>query len=275
MRDHEFEFLRALVYERSRISLDANKRELVAARLTKRLRATGLEGVGDYCRLLRSPEGEEEQARLIDAISTNHTFFFRESAHFALVRTQVIPELAAQLMSGRGGQFNAWSAACSSGEEAYSLAMTLDQSLEGSGCAWRVDATDISHRILDAAQRAIYRAAVVVPHAPGWAMRYFEQGFGPQQGNYRVRPELRSGVNFRQLNLLAAVPPFNHPLHLIFCRNVMIYFDRPTQEELIHKLTQLLVPGGYLMVGHSEGLTGISHRLQLVQPSVYRRPGVA
>jgi len=153
--------------------------------------------------------------------------------------------------------------------------MTLDESLGGKGWAWRVEATDISHRMLEAASRAIYREGAVEPHTPDWAMRYFEQGFGPQQGNYRVRPEVRSGVNFRQLNLLDAAPPFPGPLHLIFCRNVMIYFDRPTQEELVNKLTQLLVPGGYLMVGHSEGLTGISHRLKLVQPSVYRRPSVA
>jgi chemotaxis protein methyltransferase CheR len=272
MRDSEYEFIRTLVYERSRISLDDRKRELVAARLAKRMRATGLEAVGDYCRLLRAPDNEDERARLIDAISTNHTFFFREYAHFELLRDRIIPEMAARARAERWARFGAWSAACSSGEEPYSIAMSLAQELGAGGWPWHVEATDISHRMLEAAQRAIYREGAVASHTPAWALPYFQQGFGPQQGNYRVRAEVRAGVNFRQLNLLEAAPPFTAPLQLIFCRNVMIYFDQPTQEELIAKLTRHLVPGGYLIVGHSEGLTGISHGLQLVQPSVYRRP---
>jgi chemotaxis protein methyltransferase CheR len=275
MRDSEFEFIRALVYERSRISLDDRKRELVAARLAKRVRATGLEAMSDYCRLLRSPDHEEERARLIDAISTNHTFFFREYAHFELLRDRIIPEMTARARAERWTRFEAWSAACSSGEEPYSIGMTLADRLSGTAWPWQIEATDISHRMLEAAERAIYREDAVDSHTPAWALPYFQQGFGPQQGKYRVRSDVRERVNFRHLNLLEGAPPCAAPVQLIFCRNVMIYFDQPTQEELIAKLTGCLVPGGYLIVGHSEGLTGISHRLQLVQPSVYRRPAAA
>jgi chemotaxis protein methyltransferase CheR len=272
MKDCEFEYIRTLVYERSRISLDHSKRELVAARLGKRLRATGLEAVGDYCSLLRNPGSEDERARLIDAISTNHTFFFREIAHFELLRERIIPEMAARARSERWTSFNAWSAACSSGEEAFSIAMTLADRLIDGAWSWSVKATDISHRMLAAANQGVYRETAVSSHTPAWAMPYFQKGFGPQRGNFRVRSEVRSHVNFQQLNLLESLPTFSGPLQLIFCRNVMIYFDRPTQQELIAKLTKQLVPGGYLVVGHSEGLTGISHTLQSVQPSVYRRP---
>jgi chemotaxis protein methyltransferase CheR len=274
MKDSEFEFIRTLVYERSRISLDDRKRELVTARLGKRMRASGVDTVGDYCRLLHAPEQEEERVRLIDAISTNHTFFFRERAHFDLVRDQIIPEMAGRASAEGWTRFDAWSAACSSGEEPYSLAMTLASRLDGGRWPWQIEATDISHRILESATRAIYKESAVVSHTPDWAMAGFERGFGPQTGNYRVKAALRARVNFRQLNLLEATPPFTAPLQLIFCRNVMIYFDRRTQEELIAKLTGHLVPGGYLIVGHSEGLSGVRHRLELVQPSVYRLPPV-
>ena len=272
MKDSDFEFIRTLVYERSRISLDDRKRELVTARLGKRMRAQGMDSVADYCRLLRAPEQEDERARLIDAISTNHTFFFRERAHFDLVRDHIIPEMTARAPAEGWLRFDAWSAACSSGEEAYSLAMTLASRLDGGRWPWQVEATDISHRVLETATRAIYRESAVASHTPDWAMPCFQRGFGPQLGNYRVKATVRDRVNFRQLNLLETTPPFTAPLQLIFCRNVMIYFDRPTQEELVAKLTSHLVPGGYLIVGHSEGLSGVRHKLQLVQPSVYRLP---
>jgi chemotaxis protein methyltransferase CheR len=272
MKDSEFEFIRTLVYERSRISLDDRKRELVTARLGKRMRAKGVDSVSDYCRLLHAPEQEEERVRLIDAISTNHTFFFRERAHFDLVRDHIIPEMAGRASAEGWTRFDAWSAACSSGEEAYSLAMTLASRLDGGRWPWQIEGTDISHRVLETATRAIYKEDAVISHTPDWAMAGFERGFGPQLGNYRVKAALRARVHFRQLNLLEATPPFTAPLQLIFCRNVMIYFDRRTQEELIARLTSHLVPGGYLIVGHSEGLSGVSHQLEPVQPSVYRLP---
>ena len=272
MRDSEFEFIRTLVYERSRINLGADKRELVSARLGKRLRATESASLADYCDLLRSPGAEEELAHLIDVISTNHTFFFRENAHFDFVRNRAVPEMLARQRTERWPRFNAWSAACSSGEEPYSLAITLAESLAGANWPWHIEATDISHRILAKAAAGIYRDDVVGKMPPATVRQYFKRGIGPQAGNSRIRPELQACVTFRQLNLLEGEPPFTEPFQIIFCRNVMIYFDRPTQEELVARLTRRLVPGGYLLVGHSESLTGIKHSLQLVCPAVYRRP---
>src|ERR1044071_4281939 len=152
MRDSEFDFIRSLVYERSRINLGPDKRQLVSARLGKRLRATNLPSVRDYCALLKSPEADSELSHLIDAISTNHTFFFREIAHFDFLRKQAVPELAARARSERWPRFRVWSAACSSGEEPYSIAMTLAES--AMTWPWHIDATDISHRILKKAAAA-------------------------------------------------------------------------------------------------------------------------
>lgn len=270
MRESEFDFIRKLVYERSRINLSPDKRELVSARLGKRLRAMRLTSVTDYCRILRGPDSEGELANLIDAISTNHTFFFRENSHFDFLRQTVIPEMKARAPKEKWPRLHIWSAACSSGEEPYSIAITLAEAL--TGWPWHIEATDISHRILDKARAGIYRDETV-DRLPGMTIQtHFQRGFGPQDGNYRVKAPLRAQVTFRHLNLLEGEPPFNEPFHVIFCRNVMIYFDRPTQEELVNKLTKRLVPGGYLFVGHAESLTGIQHHLQTIKPAIYRRP---
>jgi len=272
MRESDFEYIRTLVYERSRIHLDNRKRELVAARLAKRLRETQTASVGDYCNLLRSPGQDEECSRLIDAISTNHTFFFREASHFEFVRSRIVPEMSERARRERWARLYAWSAACSSGEEPYSLAMALDDSVDRARWSWHVEATDISMRMLEVAQKAVYRSESVIEKTPAWAMHCFQRGIGPQEGNFRIKPTLHARVTFRHLNLLEGPPPFPEPMHLIFCRNVMIYFDRATQEELVAKLTRQLVPGGYLFVGHSESLANITHGLQLVESAIYRRP---
>jgi chemotaxis protein methyltransferase CheR len=270
MREKEFDFIRGLVYEHSRINLGPDKRELVSARLGKRLRATNLPSVSDYCHFLKSQNDGEELAHLIDAISTNHTFFFREIAHFDFLSKTVLPEMKARARQERWSRFDVWSAACSSGEEPYSIAMLLDEQL-GATWNWQIQATDISNRILDKARAGIYREETVGKLEAGRIRHHFQRGHGPQAGNYRVKPKLKSAINFQHLNLLEGRPPFDHLFQVIFCRNVMIYFDRATQEELVQKLTQKIVPGGYLFVGHSESLTGIRHSLQTVRPAIYRR----
>jgi chemotaxis protein methyltransferase CheR len=271
MRENEFEFIRGLVYEHSRINLGPDKRELVSARIGKRLRATNLTSVGDYCKLLKAPGDSDELAHLIDAISTNHTFFFREIAHFDFLTQTVLPEMKARATKERWPKFNVWSSACSSGEEPYSIAMTLDENL-GATWAWQIQCTDISNRILDKARAGIYREDTVGKLSPERVRKYFQRGFGPQAGNFRIKTALQSGLAFQHLNLLEGEPPFQELFHVIFCRNVMIYFDRATQEELVQKLSRRIVPGGYLFVGHSESLTGIRHPLQTVRPAIYRRP---
>ncbi len=272
MRDSEFEFICSLVYKHSRIQLGPDKRELVTARLGKRLRATSINSIGEYCTLLKGPELEEELSHLIDAISTNHTFFFREAPHFEFLRDTVVPEMLQRNRLEKWPRFYAWSAASSSGEEPYSMAITLAEALQPTGWDWRIEATDISTRVLEKARTAVYRSEVVTKLPPGCVRTYFQKGVGPQEGHHRVKPSLREHVDFHHLNLLEGAPPFDKPFHAIFCRNVMIYFDRATQEELVNKLGRLLVPGGYLFVGHSESLTGIKHSLQPVRPATYRRP---
>ena len=270
MRDSEFEFIRSVVYEHSRISLGLDKRELVSARLGKRLRATNAPDVAAYCRILQTPNAEEELGHLIDAISTNHTFFFRENAHFDFLRTTIIPEISARARAERWARFKVWSAACSSGEEPYSIAMTLSSAL--TTWPWHIEATDISRRILSRADTAIYSQESVERLDPELIRTHFQRGFGPQEGLYRIKASLRQHVSFRHLNLLEGEPPFREPFHVIFCRNVMIYFDRATQEELVARLSRRLVPGGFLLVGHSESLSHIRHSLRMLRPATYQKP---
>ncbi|HVU31954.1 MAG TPA: protein-glutamate O-methyltransferase CheR [Opitutaceae bacterium] len=270
MRDSEFDFIRSLVYERSRISLSPDKRQLVSARLGKRLRATNVPTIGEYCRLLQEPGADEELANLIDAISTNHTFFFREAAHFDFLRTIILPDWVADARTARSSNFRVWSAACSSGEEPYSIAMTLSESLPG--LTWQIEATDISRRVLAKAVAGIYGGEAVEKLPREQLRAHFQRGFGPQEGNYRVKRTLRERVAFHHLNLLEGEFPFRERFHVIFCRNVMIYFDRPTQDELVNRLVRWLAPGGYLFVGHSESLTQMRHSLLPVKPAIYRNP---
>lgn len=270
MRDREFEYIRTIVYERSRINLGPDKRPLVNARLGKRLRATNVETVEDYCRLLQQPGAEQELTHLIDAISTNHTFFFREMAHFDFLREKALPEMLERARSERWPKFRVWSAACSSGEEPYSIAMTLAGALPDS--QWEIEATDISRRILARAIQAIYPDDAVRRLPLEMIRSHFQRGIGAQIGNHRIKPALRDRVRFHPLNLLEGEPPFSEPFQVIFCRNVMIYFDRPTQEQLVTRLGRWLVPGGYLFVGHSESLTHLRHGLRPIRPAVYQKP---
>ncbi len=272
MRDSDYEFIRELVYHHSRINLGPDKKALVSARLGKRLRATNISSITDYCRFLQE-DSDDELAHLIDAISTNHTYFFREKQHFDFLRTTVVPEMIQRQARERWISFNVWSAACSSGEEPYSIAIGLSEQFgRQPSWPWKIEATDISNRVLKKARLGVYQDECVAKVDPALLRAHFQKGFGPQNGNYRVKAHIQNGVAFRRLNLLEGAFPFAEPFHVIFCRNVMIYFDRKTQEELVHKLAHRLVPGGYLYVGHAESLSGIRHSLETVRPAVYRRP---
>ncbi len=265
----QYEWVARLVYEHSRINLGSNKLDLLSSRLSKRIRVLGMQGFDDYIRLLKSTEGPEELANLVDVVSTNHTHFFREIQHFQFLENRALPEISKHL---NGESFRIWSAASSSGEEPYSLGITLyDFFAAHPQMAWSITATDISTRILDKARKAIYSEERLGPVGRERTQRYFQKGTGDWNGYFRVKKFLREKVVFHHVNLLQPSYPFSHLFHIIFCRNVMIYFDRATQEDLVGRLYKRLHPGGYLMVGHSESLTGLKHSFRPVQPAVYRK----
>jgi chemotaxis protein methyltransferase CheR len=264
-----YEYIRKLVYEHSRINLGNDKMDLVSARLNKRLRETKIPTIHDYIEYLNANEGEMEN--LIDVISTNHTFFFREIQHFEFMQTTAIPELHKCAQEHGESSFRLWCAASSSGDEPYSLAIQLNEYFKNKNFDWDIQATDISNRILAKAQNGVFPEERLKEVRPDLLRLYFQKGFGTQEGFYRVKEELRKKVTYSRLNLLQPQYPFQKPFHVIFCRNVMIYFDRPTQEELVNHLASLLVPGGYLMIGHSESLTGIKHPLKSVKPAIYHK----
>jgi chemotaxis protein methyltransferase CheR len=208
---------------------------------------------------------------LIDLVSTNHTHFFREPEHFTILADRVLPRLADRRgPSGRPLQI--WSAASSSGEEPYTLAIVLAEfARQRPHVTWQVSASDISRRMLERCRLGIYEAEkVAVPDEQ--LRRYFLRGFAEREGFYRVRPELRRHVHVHHINLFQPDYPLPAGLDVIFCRNVMIYFDQPSRQELLERLVAMLAPGGTLFVGHAESLLGLRHGLRTEWPSVYVRP---
>jgi chemotaxis protein methyltransferase CheR len=265
-----YEFLRGIVYEHSRIQLGPDKQTLVSGRLNKRLRELGLSSYEEYCKLLRSPVGEAELSPLIDLISTNHTHFFRENQHLDFLRDQILPELTKKLPPQE--PIRIWSAASSSGEEPYTIAIVLSEYFRKHPMRpWMLEGSDISTRILQHARNGIYSKDRVKLPDPQMLERYFQNGIGDFSGYYRVKEVLRKAVKFHHLNLLDPSYPVSPNQHVIFCRNVMIYFDQTTQQELVGKLSKQLAPGGYLIVGHSESLLAVKHDLKTVKPTIYRK----
>jgi chemotaxis protein methyltransferase CheR len=261
-----------LVYEHSRIRLGAEKQALLANRLQKRLRVLGLESYDDYCAVLRSPEGSEEIEELVDLISTNHTKFFREPDHFSFLANQLLPALIPGLVASRS-PLRLWSAAASSGEEPYTMAIVVAEQLRAHpSLDWQITASDISRRMLTQAQQGIYQMDSIQPVPPELLKRYFQKGIGTRAGTCRVKPELQKRVRFERINLFQAEYPVFPKQHVIFCRNVMIYFDLPSRATAVQRILRHLSPGGYLVVGHSESLLGIHHNLQPIKQGIYQRP---
>lgn len=258
----EFEQIRSLAYEKFGLDLKDGKQQLVSARLGKKIRESRFGTFEEYYRHVVEDRTGEALAAMIDALTTNYTSFFRESAHFDFLRRELLPA-----WRGRPS-LRVWSAACATGEEAWSLALCL----AGEAPEARVLATDISTRALAAARKAIYPAerCETLPAAQLRAMML--RGRGRWEQWYSVRKELRAMVRFARLNLME---PFSHlgRFPAIFCRNVMIYFNKATQEDLVNRLAACLEPGGYLFIGHAESLTGMNHPLQYIRPAVYRRAG--
>jgi chemotaxis protein methyltransferase CheR len=261
-----------LVYEHSRIKLGNDKQALLSSRLGKRLRDLGLSSFDEYCVVLRSPRSSDEIGQLIDLISTNHTRFYREPDHFHFLTEKILPRLLPQL-TARGAGLRIWSAASSSGEEPYTLAIVLAEYLRAyPAIESQICASDISTRMLEAARDGTYRMDTLESVPPELLKRYFQKGVGPQEGKCRVKSELRDKIRYERINLFQDEYPIPHNQQVIFCRNVMIYFDVPSREQAVKRLTRYLAPGGFLIVGHSESLMGISHGLQSVRQGVYQKP---
>jgi chemotaxis protein methyltransferase CheR len=268
----EFARLRALVYEHCGINLHDGKKQLVQARLAKRLRAGSFESVSDYLDHVLADASGGELTALIDSISTNLTSFFREVKHFEHLSARFLPALIDRKSKSNHRRIRAWSAGCSSGEEAYSLAITLLDAVAGKG-TWDVKilATDISTKVLRAAKQGTYGADRVEPVSPQQISKYFTTYRAAGEKTFHVMPAVREIVRFRHLNLMEEWP-FTGPFDFIFCRNVMIYFDKTTQERLVRRYYDCLPSGGLLFTGHSESLTGIAHHFRYVEPTIYAKP---
>ena len=240
--DHDYLFIRKLIYDRTRINLGSEKRQLVIARLSRRIRETGCPSIRSYCQKLRKDPKGREIDHLVDAISTNHTFFFREPNHFSFLADSVLPEFA----KGRIGNnrfFSAWSCACSTGEEPYSLAMSLaEQSNDSRDWQWKVECSDVSAKVLEVASKGIYSHSKVEPVSEERIRRFLKKGEGANEGLYRIRAALRRSLRFRKLNLFQEAFPWDHRFQVIFCRNAMIYFDRKSQQQLVNRLSETSNP---------------------------------
>lgn len=275
----DFHRLGAFVYRTAGITLSSAKRIMVETRLRGRLNDLHMPSFHAYCNYVLRPGGESEIAPLLDRITTNKTDFFREPAHFSFLVETAVPTMQTQSGSGMRRPLSVWSAGCSSGEEPYTLAMVLseyalsDSSRARPGCRFRfaITGTDISTRVLEQAQEGIYGEALAAPIPEALRRRYLLRSKDKSRPLVRICPDLRAAVCFRQLNLLDANFGFDEPLDLIFCRNVMIYFDKPIQQRVIDRFVAHLTPGGYLFVGHSESLNGLTTALQAVAPSIYRK----
>ena len=267
LTDKEFELFKHLIYQQVGIKLDEPKKTLLVSRLGKRLRDLHLSSYQAYYDCVSGEGGEEELIKLLDLVSTNKTEFYREPVHFDFLRDQVLPEVQSSKI------LRIWSSASSSGEEPYTIAMTLADAITDIN-RWdiKILASDISTRVLAKASSGIYEEERVSQLPHDLVKRHFLRGKGPQAGKLQVRPQVSRLVAFRRINLMDPTFPIRSQLDVIFCRNVMIYFDRPTQARLMEKFFRYLRPGGYLFIGHSESLQWIDHQFMYLRPTIYKKP---
>jgi chemotaxis protein methyltransferase CheR len=246
---------------------------MLEARLQKRLRSLGMCSFGDYCeRLFSSPEGDEEIVQMINVVTTNKTDFFREPVHFQYLSDMVLPEFAAGNDAMTGRPFSLWSAGCSSGEEPYTLSMVLSEYAERrAGFRFSILATDISTKVLDTARAGIYDKERVAAVPEPMKQKYIMRSKDRSKGLVRIIPELRGQVRFQRVNLMDENLLLPEPVDVIFCRNVIIYFDRPNQEKLLERLCRSLRPEGYLFLGHSETVHGFTLPLARIASTIYRK----
>ncbi|MBI4906348.1 MAG: protein-glutamate O-methyltransferase CheR [Acidobacteria bacterium] len=261
----DFSHIRKLAYDHFGLDLKQGKEAQVSARLSKRIRDAGLSGVKEYLARLDRDASGEALRELVDDLTTHYTSFLREREHFDWLRERVLADWPSPQ------QLRIWSAGCSTGEEPYSILFTV-MDAEPSTKRLELFATDVSRPVLESSASGVYEEERLKGLPPGWGPRYFQKGHGRWAGFCRVKADLRSRIRFDRVNLMepmGGLPSF----HVIFCRNVMIYFDRATQERLVSQFVSRLEPGGYLFIGHSEGLMAINHSLEFLKAAIYRKPG--
>jgi chemotaxis protein methyltransferase CheR len=267
LNDREFEKISRLAYEHFGLDLRGGKQGLVSARLGKELRQLGLKSFQHYYDYVKADRSGAALASMVDHLTTNHTSFFREPRHFDFLRKTIFPTLRTR------SRIDIWSAACSSGEEPYSIAMSLlEESPREAAAKVRIKASDISTRVLEKARRGVYPAERFAGIAVPLMQRYLLKGQDEAAGTFRFKTEVRSMIDFEHRNLMEKLPE-GYVCPAIFCRNIMIYFDKPTQQSLVQRLSDRLEDGGYLLIGHSESLNNIAHGLDYVCPATYRKPG--
>ena len=274
LTDEDFNFICEFVYQRTGIVLNDNKREMVYRRLTRIVRERKLKSFTDYCQLLRD-QGEQEKDYFINAITTNLTSFFREQHHFDYLAEEELPKLMASKSIHSNGKkrLRIWSSASSTGEEPYSIAITVMEAMHKVISAWDVKilATDIDSNVLATGKKGVYEDRRIENIEEEFKHKYFKRGSGENENNIRVNTELSNLITFKQLNLLHEWP-MQGPFDVIFCRNVIIYFDKPTQQELFARYYDLLAPGGLLMLGHSENLGAYQQHFDNVGRTIFRKP---
>lgn len=273
LSNKEFQRLSEFVYERCGIRMPPTKKTLLEGRLRKRLNALGMESFEEYCGYLFSPgRMETECIHMIDVVTTNKTDFFREPAHFDYLMQKVLPELVNTHGMGIKTRLNVWSTACSTGEEPYTLAMVLSEYAQAiPDLRFHIIASDISTRVLEKAKCGIYEHDSIDPVPMALRKKYLLRGKDNKKGMVRITPELRSLINFRRINLMDQDYGIGDWVSVIFCRNVLIYFDKPTQEKVLGNLCETLIQGGYLFTGHSETLQGLKLPLTNVATTIYRK----
>jgi chemotaxis protein methyltransferase CheR len=275
MSHKDYTRLSSFIYKECGIKLAEGKKLMLEARLHKRLKALNLLSYSDYCDYLFSPAGlKDELSRMIDLVTTNKTDFYREPDHFEYLRSAASPELLSMDGAGVRKNLSIWSCACSSGEEPYTLAMVVSEFAEAyEGYRFSILATDISTRVLEKGREAVYDEERVLPLPMALKKRYLLRSKDKAKGLVRISSHLRRLVEFRRLNLMDESYGIKGLMHVIFCRNIIIYFDRRTQEDLLKKLCYCLTPGGFLFMGHSENLHGMDLPLSVVAPAAYRKNG--
>jgi len=267
--DQDFQHIRRIINEVAGISLADSKRELVYSRLSRRLRQLGLRRFEDYCTLLESGADTAELSEFVNALTTNLTSFFREPHHFDFLAGELLPTLVRERgLTNR--RLRIWSAGCSTGEEPYTIAMVVRETLPTAGWDIKILATDLDSNVLSTAQRGIYDWDRVKDLPEARRRRWFLKGCGAREGQVRVAPALCDLITFRRLNLMEEWP-MSGAFDIVFCRNVVIYFDKPTQRVLFDRFADRLIEQGYLFVGHSESLFKVTERFAPLGKTIYRR----